>query len=218
MKALRNLRKGQKILLAAVSACVLCGLLYFLSNRDTGFFIWMDGYITCPVDTEYEVAFTYYYQSRKGFPVPEHIAEIQIPGYEDVQCSLESYNYWGNGLVEYRHCGYTIAFQFPEAGEYTFHTLKFIDKNGNELIHDVGNWTFVAIKTVPGYETMYSGTGGTSNNEEYPYEFNLPEGAELVSINYGPGQTLETSENGGRIALDASGAPVNVIKIGRAHV
>lgn len=212
MKALRNLRKGQKILLAAVFVCILCGLLYFLLNRDKGFFIWMDGYITCPVNTEYKVAFTYYYQSRREFPVPESITAIQIPEYEDVQCKLESYHYWKKRHVGYWRCGYVITFQFPEAGEYTFHTLKFIDKNGNELIHDIGNWTFIAIRTVPGYEIMYSGTAATSNNEEYPYEFGLPEEAELVSINYGPDQTLETSENRGRITLDASDAPVKVIR------
>ena len=200
---------------AAILCILLCLILnQFVLRRDTaGFFGWSDGYICFPAGNDYLLPFTYYYNDVRKLPRPEDIVMVQIPGQDKIGCRLVSSNYREDVKAGYHFCGYYIMFYVEETGDYSFDSLKFTDKNGNESTHRIGNWTFHIIEAVPPpYHTIFSNICATTNGNEYTYEFNIPEGASLISVGYAPDKVIESSENQGGISLtDVSKAPVKII-------
>lgn len=176
-----------------------------------------EAYIALPEDTVYTMRLGYFYQAVGDRLIfGENAVEAKLVGSEGVEVSpiVEVPGQASRRVEDMWYNKWDMEVSFPGKGLYRVTELEVTTADGAVTRWPIGEWYFDVGEVPPAeYEVIYNGIGAASATA-YNYIFDLPEGAALKRLQYGPEAYLEGEEldRRGQIPLDLEEGWVSLIQ------
>lgn len=213
---MKGKKTGLFVVLGGIAAIgIVIGLAAYFEGGDTTYFYPFDAYVALPADTSYNMVLSYYHNKEGNSIAAKSITKLSLVGAEGSKVILN--NEPESTTRKFREMWYdnwSLDFCFSKKGLYHVTELEITGQDGSVTKLPIGDWYFDVGDTPPGeYEMIYSNPAVTTA-DAYCYSFDLPKGAVLKRLQYGPESSLEGEalEVSGRIPLELPEDRVSLIR------
>lgn len=182
------------------------------------FFFWMDSYIAAPVDSEWLVAITYYYQTNKPHLDISDISSISFSDVDDVKvASFDINDISMDKEANYEGKSITLRLAFAELGVYRTEGVVLNFADGSSAAYPIGQWVFDvdSEQSAAPVVNQEGSPGASSNSGVFPFQYAVNNAASrIVSIQLGENNVLKSFDPAPGLceAELATGAPVVYVR------
>lgn len=178
----------------AIVCLGLLGILFFRhGNKDEitcaemedGFFIWMDGYVALPVNSEFDIALTYYFfEGKENYIHGEDITAVSFEGAPNIR--VKDFRVQNAVCENETYEGYTIyiTVEALERGEGYAEAVNLYLDDGTDYMCPVGAWYFDVDEPDAGYVDAYSAVFVSSSSQEFNYNFITDDDWVITELQY----------------------------------
>ncbi len=201
------------ILLIVVLCFTGCTQEDFVKDRSDGFFLWMDGYVALPVESNFEIALTYYFfEGKENYIHKDEIVRIEFRDVsnitvkdfyvQDVECSNETYE--GFSLH--------ITVEALEEGITYGDSVRMYLTDGTQYDCPLGQWCFEVGQKDSGLVYAYEGTFASSSPDKFSYKYQLNEGDSISELQYWHNQKITEHIKAEDVLVLEGEAPFRYVK------
>jgi hypothetical protein len=212
--------KKRSVIVSVTSFIILCSFVIIssISNNQTeqsDFFFWMESYIAAPVDSNFEIALTYYYNKKDNYIDINKISNIEFADIDE-KVKIESYaidKIKFKSDNEYKGYSFEMNLKFLNLGNFQTEFIKLHFENGDEIIYPIGKFVFDIDESEednPPINTWVSPVA-SADDEYFAYYYTRSDkNAVIEELSYGDSSSIysiEGIELEKKIKLDKYNAP-----------
>lgn len=224
------MRKYGKILSVSFILVLLIGIIGFLylvdvekkqenniikyDNINSGFFVWMDAYVALPINSDFDIAVTYYYFSNKdNYIHSDDISSIAFHNVSGIEINNFKIQSVTSNSDKYKGYSITLTVKAKEIGESSTDSLIIQLLDGAQYECPLGKWYFDVDTEDSGIVDAYSSSFATSSPQKFRYNYIFDDSYIISELKYWYNKKLdEPVEKSNIIDGIDSEAPFNYIK------
>ena len=182
-------------------------------RKEDGCFLWMDAYVALPINSEFDIALTYYYfENERNYIHKEDISSITFEGVSNI--SVKDFSVQNVECENDIYDGYAIhvTIEAMEKGMNYSESVLVQLQDGKQYECPLGTWYFDVDEKDDGKVDAYSSAFMSTDSNKFNYTYMIKEGSNIVELQYWHDKVVKENVKETDSLPIANEAPFNYVK------